>query len=179
MKNLKWIPTPFNKLCPKKTWKMLFFPKNERNGTSYVLKIALLTLLWMQPTILSPELAVTPTRNMIRESRGYLLKSLDVQKPCVCVAKPIVTTIARVASTNSVASSKGLKQRTLEDCGDGPMSKYRKMLQEAVNVTSTRKRYRKIQHNVATYEQTKKSLSYFHPRRLVEEDGIHTKPLHW
>ena len=33
--------------------------------------------------------------------------------------------------------SKGLNERTLEDCGNGSMSKYRKMLQEAVNVTST------------------------------------------
>ena len=34
-------------------------------------------------------------------------------------------------------SNKGLNKRTLEDCGDGPMSNYRKVLQEAVNVTST------------------------------------------
>ena len=33
-------------------------------------------------------------------------------------------------------SSKGLNTRNLEDCGDGPMSKYRKVLEEAVNVTS-------------------------------------------
>ena len=34
-------------------------------------------------------------------------------------------------------NSKGLNKRTLEDCGDGPMSKYRKVLEESVNVTST------------------------------------------
>ena len=72
-------------------------------GTSYVLKIALITLLRKQPTIFSPELAVMPTRNMIRESRDYLKKSLDVQKCCTCVAKPIVATIKRVTSTNSLA----------------------------------------------------------------------------
>ena len=74
-------------------------------------------------------------------------------------------------------SSKGLNKRTLEDCGDGPMSKYRKVLEEAVNVTSTNRGFRTIQHSVATYEQTKKGLSYFSPKRTVEEDGIHTKPL--
>ena len=58
------------------------------------------------------------------------------------------------------------------------MSKYRKVLQEAVNVTSTNRRFRTIQHSVATYEKTKKRLSYFYPNRKVEEDGIHTKPLH-
>ena len=30
---------------------------------------------------------------------------------------------------------------------------------------------------VATYEQTKKGLSYFYPKRQVQDDGIHTKPL--
>ena len=53
-------------------------------------------------------------------------------------------------------SSKGLNERTLEDCGGGPMSKYRKVLQEAVNVTSTRRGFLTIQHSVATSEQTKK-----------------------
>ena len=75
-------------------------------------------------------------------------------------------------------SSKGLIKRTLEDCGDGPVWKYRKVLQEAVNVTSTNRGFRTIQHSVATYEQTKEALSYFCPKRIVEEDGMHTKPLH-
>ena len=57
------------------------------------------------------------------------------------------------------------------------MSNYRKVLKEAVNVTSTNRGYRTIQHSIATYEQTKKGLSYFYPKRIVEEDGIHTKPL--
>ena len=35
----------------EKIWKMLFFPKNELNGTSYVLMISLITLLRMIPTI--------------------------------------------------------------------------------------------------------------------------------
>ena len=94
---------------------------------------------------------------------------------CTCVAKPIVATIKRLTSTNSVARD---SKKTLEDCGDGPMSKYRKVLQEAVNVTSTNGEFRTIQFSVATYEQTKKVLSYFYPKRIVEEDGIHTKPLH-
>ena len=74
-------------------------------------------------------------------------------------------------------SSKGLNKRTLDDCGDGPMTKYRKVLEEAVNVTSTNRGFRTMKHSVATYEQTKKGLSYFYPKRLVAEDGIHTKPL--
>ena len=73
-------------------------------------------------------------------------------------------------------SSKGLNKRTLEDCGDGPMSKYRKVLEEAVNIASTNRGFRAIQHSVARYEQTKKGLSYFYPKTIVEEDGIHTKP---
>ena len=77
-----------------------------------------------------------------------------------------------------IFSSKCLTKRTLEDCGDGgPMSKYRKVLEESVNVTSTSRGFRTIQHSVATYEQTKERLSYFYPKRIVEEDWTHTKSL--
>ena len=66
----------------------------------------------------------------------------------------------------------------MEECGDGgPMPKYRKVSEEAVNVTSTNRGFGTIQHSVATYEQTKKRLSYFYPKGLVEEDGKHTKTL--
>ena len=54
-------------------------------------------------------------------------------------------------SNNYKFSSKGLNERTLEDCGDGPMSKYRKVLKEAVNVTSTTRGFRIMKHSVATY----------------------------
>ena len=76
-------------------------------------------------------------------------------------------------------SSKRLNKRTMVECGDGgPMSKYCKVLEEAVYVTSTNRGFRTIQHSVATYEQTKKRLSYFYPGGIVEEDRIRTKPLH-
>ena len=57
------------------------------------------------------------------------------------------------------------------------MSKYRKVLEEGVNVTSTNRGFRTMKQSVATYEQTKKGLSYFYPKRLVKEDGIHNEPL--
>ena len=52
------------------------------------------------------------------------------------------------------SSSEGLKKITLEDCGDGPMPKYRKVLEEAVKVTSTNRGFRTMKHSVETYEQT-------------------------
>ena len=58
------------------------------------------------------------------------------------------------------------------------MSQYRKVLQEAVNVTSDNRGFRTIPHSVATYAQTKKGLSFFYPKTIVEEDGLNTKPLH-
>ena len=82
---------------------MLFFPENELNGTSYVQKIALIILLQMLPTIFSRELAVMPTRNMIKESQVSSKKSLDVQECCVSVAKHIVLKIKRLTSTNLAA----------------------------------------------------------------------------
>ena len=67
-------------------------------------------------------------------------------------------------------SSRGLNKRTLEECGvGGPMAKYRKVLEKVVNVTLTNRGFRTIQHSVATYEQTKKGLSYFYPKRIVKK----------
>ena len=57
------------------------------------------------------------------------------------------------------------------------MVKYRNVLDEFFNVTSTNEGFRTVQHSVATYEQTKKGLYYFHPKRIVDPDGIHTRPL--
>ena len=57
------------------------------------------------------------------------------------------------------------------------MAKYRKVLDEFANVTSTNRGFRSVQHSVATYEQTKKGLSYFYIKRIVAADGIHTRPL--
>ena len=58
-------------------------------------------------------------------------------------------------------SSKGLNKRTLEDCGVGPKTKYRKVLGEFNNVTSTNRDFRTVHHNVATYEQRKRDCLTF------------------
>ena len=80
-------------------------------------------------------------------------------------------------SNKNKISSKGLNKRTLEDCGDGPMAKHRKVLDEFINVTSPNRGFRTVHHSVATFEQTKKGLSYFYPKIIVDADGIHTRPL--
>ena len=74
-------------------------------------------------------------------------------------------------------SSKALNKRTLEDCGDDPMTNYRKVLDEFINVTSTKRGFRTIHHSVANHEQTEKGLSYFYPKRIVDADGVQTRPL--
>ena len=48
-------------------------------------------------------------------------------------------------------SSKGLNKRTLEDTGDGPMTKYRRILDEAVNLKSTNRGFKTSNHLVGTY----------------------------
>ena len=57
------------------------------------------------------------------------------------------------------------------------MSKYRRVLDEAVNLKSTKRGFKNSNHLVGMYEQTKKGLSYFYPKREVLDDGILTKPL--
>ena len=61
-------------------------------------------------------------------------------------------------------SSKGLKKGTLRYFDMGPSAQSSKVLQEAVNVTSTN-RFRTIQHSVATCKQTKKGLFYFYSKK--------------
>ena len=73
-------------------------------------------------------------------------------------------------------SSKSLNKRTLEENGDGPIEKFRRVIDEIINLTPTNRGFRTINHCVATYEQTKKGLSYFYPKRIVQSDGIHTAP---
>ena len=63
-------------------------------------------------------------------------------------------------------SSKGLNKRTLEDCGDGPVANYRKILKKIINVTSTNRGFRTVHHRVATYELTKKACLTFIQREL-------------
>ena len=58
-------------------------------------------------------------------------------------------------------SSKRLNTRTLEDCGDGSMSNYCKVLEKVVNVTSTNRDSRTIQHAFATYEPYLNTLPNF------------------
>ena len=74
-------------------------------------------------------------------------------------------------------SSKRLNKRTLEDCGDGPMAKNWKVLDDFIDVTSTKRGFRTVHHSVAIYEENRKGLSYFYPKRIVVVDGIHTRPL--
>ena len=64
-----------------------------------------------------------------------------------------------VTSNKPKFGSKGLNKRVLEQSGDGPLEKYRRVLNEKVNVTSNNRGFRTNNHSVATYEQVKKGLS--------------------
>ena len=82
-----------------------------------------------------------------------------------------------VTSNKIKISSKGLNKRVLDQSGNGPLEKYRTVLNEKVNVTSNNKGFRKNNHSVATYEQVRKGLSSFYPKRIVKTVGIHTQSL--
>ena len=82
-----------------------------------------------------------------------------------------------VTSIKLRVSSKGINKRLLEQSGDGPLEKYRRVLNKKVNITSNNRGLRTNNHSDATYEQAKKGLSYFYPKRIVETDGIHIQSL--
>ena len=57
-----------------------------------------------------------------------------------------------VTSSKLNFSTKGLDKRVLEQNGDGPLQKYRRVLNEKVSVTSNNRVFRTNNHSVATYE---------------------------
>ena len=73
-----------------------------------------------------------------------------------------------VTSNKPNFSGKGLNKHVLEKSVEGPLGKYRRDLNEKVNVTSNNRGFRTNNHSVATYEQVKKGLCYFYPKRIVE-----------
>ena len=82
-----------------------------------------------------------------------------------------------VTSHKPKLSSECLNKRVLGQSGDGPLEKYRRVLNEKVNVTLNNGGFRRNSHFVATYEQVKKILSYFYTEQIVQPDGIHTQTL--
>ena len=66
-------------------------------------------------------------------------------------------------------SSQGLNKRVLEQSGDVPLEKYRRVLNEKVNVTSNNRGFWPNNHSVATYEQVQRGLSYFLPKTNSRE----------
>ena len=76
-----------------------------------------------------------------------------------------------VTSKKHKFSSKGLNKLVVEESGDGLLEKYRRVLNERINVTSNSRGIRTNNHSVATYEQVKKTLSCLHQKeqsRLME-----------
>ena len=59
-------------------------------------------------------------------------------------------------------SSKGLNKRTIEDCGDGPMTKYRRVLADQDNVTSANRGFRTAKTTVLLHmnRQKRDSLTF-------------------
>ena len=66
----------------------------------------------------------------------------------------------------------------MEQIGDEPLEEYRRVLEEKVNITSTKRGCGTPSHAVAIYEQTMKGLSYFYPQRIFEADGNLTIRVH-
>ena len=122
---------------------------------------------WMQKLIFSLERVAVRLKSKTSGSLDFSKKILGAQKCYVCVAKLIA---AANKSDKFKFSSKGLNKLNLEDSR-------RIVLDEEVNLTSTNRGFITINLMFATYEQTKKGLSYFYPKRHVQGDGVHKKPL--
>ena len=126
-------------------------------------------MLWQ---ISSPEHVVKNTNNMIGESLVYLKKISDVRRGYVYVVRHTAATTSSLKTLNLATK---VSTHVLERSGDGPLEKYRRVLNEKVSVTSNNRIVRTNNQYVATYEQVGKSLSYLCPKQGVETDGILTQ----
>ena len=99
-------------------------------------------------------------KSMTSGSRVFSKEIVGAQKCYVYVEKLIAAMATSQTNSNSVVN-----KRVLEDSGGGPMAKYRRVRHEAVKPTSTIEGFKTINDMAATYEQTKKGLSYFYPKR--------------
>ena len=115
------------------------------------------------------------------------LKKHDKRQPGLCKEEFHCTDVSSLCSKTYCCyesssnkynfSSKNLNERTLEDCDDGPMAKYRKVLDEFNNLSATKKGFLTVHHSAVAYEQTRKGLSYFSPNRIVDDDSNNTRLL--
>ena len=91
----------------------------------------------------------------------------------VCVAKALGCYDSQ--SNNFKLSSKGLNKWTLEDSGDGPISKYNKISDQVFKVTSAKcfSYYTTCCWNIWA---NKEGNVIFYPNKNVQQDGTHTRP---
>ena len=112
---------------------------------------------------------------MMRENLAYFKKEFRCTDK-LCLYKNTYC-CSDVTSNTPNFSSKSFNKRVLEQSCEVLLEKYRRVLNEKVDVISNNRGFRTNNHSVATYEQVKKGLSYFHPKGLIETDRIHTQPL--
>ena len=78
-------------------------------------------------------------------------------------------------------SSKGLNKRSVIDGVEkeriSVVSLYKRVLDSGIKESVTNRGIRIFGNNVMTYSQKRAGLSFFYIKRIVEEDGISTRPL--
>ena len=128
----------------------------------------------MQNIISSLGLVAVSIKSIVNRSRDLLKRSVCVHECYVCVASHIAAITTSQIRPNIAAK---IKQSGSRRFWRQLYGKNRRLVDEANNLTSKNERLRTVIDMVATFEQTKKGLSYFYPKRQVQDDGIQTKPL--
>ena len=82
-----------------------------------------------------------------------------------------------VVSNKFKVRSKSFNKRVLEQSIHGVLNKYCLVRDEKVNFTSINRGCCTNNDSDITYEQVRKILSYFYPKRRAVSDGFHTQPL--
>ena len=153
---------------------MFYSPKIDTSGMQCVREIGQTLSLPTQQTLFSRNVLNTHKKHnkiepSLFEEEITCTEMLSLcSKTCCCCGR---------RRNEQKFSSESLNKRTVEDWGDGPMSKYRKVLNESRNVTLTNGWFRTDKLCLEISEQNLRKLYSFSPKRTVEEDGIPKKTL--
>ena len=134
-------------------------------------KVLISSITLQNGTFLSPLLLFCLHLGLVCAKVDHFVK----YAPEKCFNSFVQSAVDDVTSGELKFSSKVLNKRVLEKIGHEPVEKYRRVLNENVNVASKNRGFRTNNHSVANFNQLRKGLSNFYPYRIVESGRVHTQ----
>ena len=143
-------------LLPRKNWKSVSDLKWERKcrGCNQMIVSRISLLMLIAKFSPPPDMVFIIQTTWWEREPGFFTEEFRcMEKLCLCSK---TYCCYDVTSKRFKFNSKDLNKLKLEESGDGPLEKYRRVLNEKVNITSNKWGFRTNNHSVAADEQVRK-----------------------